>query len=112
VTAKPRRRIFRSFRIPPFFRPFFLRLSPLTAAGNRTKKLMKTQSVYLLISRTISHRKSCEERVDSLRNPGALACAKACGKAVEKSRISGGSRAEKHLPNPTGRRIVTYCKRE
>jgi len=57
----------------------------------------------MLIFATKIHRKSCEEPMDFLRNPDERACAKACGKAVEKWRISGGTEAEKALPNPTMR---------
>jgi hypothetical protein len=49
----------------------------------------------MLISPTKIRRKSCVKAADFLRKVEGERCAKPCGKAVEKWRISGGTLAEK-----------------
>jgi hypothetical protein len=103
-------RLFHRFRIPPRFRPFFLQSSPSHLFGISMKKLMKMIATSLLISSTKSQRKTCGKHADFLRKLCVVTCAKACGKPVEKWRISGGTAMEKQLADPAGSHLLSYCK--
>jgi hypothetical protein len=81
------------------FSPFSAPAASAISGGKHIKKLMKKIALWLLISHTTTLRKRAGESVDFLRKQRNLRCVKACGNREENWRISGGSVAEKLLPD-------------
>ena len=92
--------LFHRFWLPLPFRPFSLRLRPLSHSESATKKLMKNQTARLLIFATKIRCKSCGQQVEFPRISRECDCGKACGKAVENRWNNSGSAAERSRKSP------------